>query len=135
MVLQEGFEIPFQEMKEITKALLQDYAQCSGDDNAIHLDDEVARKRGLPGVIAHGMLIAGFVSSRCTEVLEKELESSWVLEKFQTRFKAMTFPGDRISVGGKIKKIEDDVLILDLKAVNQQDDVKVIATATCKKRS
>lgn len=35
---------------------LRRYAATSGDNNPIHLDDEVARSVGLPGVIAHGML-------------------------------------------------------------------------------
>jgi hypothetical protein len=32
------------------------YAQASGDHNPIHLDDQAARRAGLGGVIAHGML-------------------------------------------------------------------------------
>jgi acyl dehydratase len=31
------------------------YADASGDHNPIHLDDEVARAAGLPGVIVHGL--------------------------------------------------------------------------------
>jgi acyl dehydratase len=31
------------------------YADASGDHNPIHLDDEVAKKAGLPGVILHGL--------------------------------------------------------------------------------
>src|SRR4051812_25232997 len=30
------------------------YADASGDDNPIHLDDRAARALGLPGAIAHG---------------------------------------------------------------------------------
>lgn len=33
------------------------YAQLSGDDNPIHLDDAAARARGLPGAVAHGMAL------------------------------------------------------------------------------
>ena len=40
----------------VRRADLRRYAVASGDDNPIHLDDEVARSVGLPGVIAHGML-------------------------------------------------------------------------------
>lgn len=39
----------------ITRADLVAYAAASGDRNPIHLDEEVARSVGLPGVIAHGM--------------------------------------------------------------------------------
>lgn len=31
------------------------YAEASGDDNQIHVDDEFARSMGLPGIIVHGM--------------------------------------------------------------------------------
>jgi acyl dehydratase len=31
------------------------YAEASGDHNPIHLDDEIAKKAGLPGVILHGL--------------------------------------------------------------------------------
>jgi acyl dehydratase len=39
----------------VTRADLVRYAQASGDHNPIHQDEEVARRVGLPGVIAHGM--------------------------------------------------------------------------------
>lgn len=39
----------------ITRADLVRYAEASGDTNPIHLDDDIARAVGLPGVIAHGM--------------------------------------------------------------------------------
>jgi acyl dehydratase len=35
------------------------YAGASGDFNAIHYRDDVARSVGLPGVLAHGMLTMG----------------------------------------------------------------------------
>jgi acyl dehydratase len=39
----------------ITRADLVRYAAASGDHNPIHQDEDVARRVGLPGVIAHGM--------------------------------------------------------------------------------
>ena len=39
----------------VTRRTLVDYANASGDQNPIHQDEEVARRVGLPGVIAHGM--------------------------------------------------------------------------------
>lgn len=48
----------------VRRADLLQYATASGDRNPIHLDDVAARKAGLGGVIAHGMLsmaIAGRV--------------------------------------------------------------------------
>ena len=38
------------------------YSAASGDDMTIHLDDEVARSVGLPGIIAHGLCTMAFTS-------------------------------------------------------------------------
>ena len=43
----------------VTKVQLVKYAGASGDFNLIHTDDETARRVGLEGVIAHGMLSMG----------------------------------------------------------------------------
>jgi acyl dehydratase len=44
---------------ELTRDSLVRYAGASGDFNAIHYRDDVAREVGLPGVLAHGMLTMG----------------------------------------------------------------------------
>lgn len=38
------------------------YADASGDHNPIHLDDEVAKRAGLPGVILHGLCTMAFAA-------------------------------------------------------------------------
>src|SRR5262249_14928815 len=38
------------------------YAEASGDPMTIHLDEEVARSVGLPGIIAHGLCTMAFTS-------------------------------------------------------------------------
>lgn len=45
----------------ITQEQLRRYADASGDHNPIHLDEEAARRVGLDGVIAHGMLSMAFL--------------------------------------------------------------------------
>ena len=49
---------------ELTYPLAEDiterYAEASGDHNAFHLDDEVARAAGLPGIIVHGLCLMAF---------------------------------------------------------------------------
>ena len=50
-----GFQLP-ERTFQITREDLVRYAGASGDLNAIHWNDRVARDVGLPGVIAHGML-------------------------------------------------------------------------------
>jgi acyl dehydratase len=38
------------------------YAEASGDKMAIHLDDAIAKRAGLPGVILHGLCTLAFAS-------------------------------------------------------------------------
>jgi len=115
-------EIKFEKMCEITRELIKRYAFVSRDHNPIHVDDEVAKKSGLPGVIAHGMLTAAYMAKRADD-FSLSLDGSWEVSRFQTRFKSMCFPGDIVSVGGKIKSQTEQECIIQIKAVNQKDAV------------
>ena len=55
MSLQVGQLLPAREF-HFTRDSLVRYAGASGDFNAIHYRDDVAKAVGLPGVLAHGML-------------------------------------------------------------------------------
>lgn len=46
----------------VTRELIQRFAEVSGDNNAVHLEDAAARAAGFKGVIAHGMLVAAGLS-------------------------------------------------------------------------
>jgi acyl dehydratase len=58
MMLTVGQELPAKEI-HFTRDSLVRYAGASGDFNAIHYRDDVAKAVGLPGVLAHGMLTMG----------------------------------------------------------------------------
>ena len=71
------------------------YAVASGDHNPVHLDDNVARAVGLPGVINHGLgtlsLVAGGLVGR--------LAAGDVgrLQHLKVRFTDMVFPGSDVT--------------------------------------
>jgi len=68
------------------------YAAASGDPMPIHLDDEVARDAGLPGIIAHGLCTMAFASwALLTEVADSDVHR---LKRFAVRFAKMVLPGD-----------------------------------------
>jgi UDP-4-amino-4,6-dideoxy-N-acetyl-beta-L-altrosamine N-acetyltransferase len=46
----------------VTRELVRRFAEVSGDDNAVHLDEAAAKAAGFEGVLAHGMLVAAGVS-------------------------------------------------------------------------
>jgi acyl dehydratase len=68
------------------------YAPASGDPMPIHLDEEVARDAGLPGIIAHGLCTMAFTSwAVLTEVAGSDTNR---LKRFAVRFSKMVIPGD-----------------------------------------
>lgn len=125
-----GAALPEKTMPAITQERLRDYASSSGDPNPIHLDEAVARRMGLPGVIAHGMLIAGFLAERALELGAADAGGRRELAGFQIRFKAMTLLGDTLKLQGSVKSAEASRAILDLQAVNQRGETAATATAT-----
>ena len=100
--LREGMELPVI-TKLVTQQNINLYAEASRDFNPVHLNEEFARKAGLDGTIAHGMLILAYVS----EMLTTAFGLMWLTSgKLDVRFKAPTRPGETIKISGKITKIE-----------------------------
>lgn len=85
----------------VTKVQLVKYAGASGDFNPLHTDDEFARSIGMEGVIAHGMLIMGFLGEYVMELADQTAEVS----QFKMRFGAMTRPGDQIKCLATVKDL------------------------------
>jgi acyl dehydratase len=48
----------------ITASLVRQFAEATGDWNPIHFDDDAARRVGLSGRCAHGLLILGYAAQR-----------------------------------------------------------------------
>ena len=47
----------------VTQEIINAFAQVSGDNNPIHLDEEFANSTPFKGIIAHGMLTGSFISA------------------------------------------------------------------------
>jgi acyl dehydratase len=85
--------------------------------------DSVGKSAGQDGVIAHGMLVMGFIGEAIT---------NWIpnrnLKRFGVRFIAVSKPGDIITVAGKVteKKVRDgkEVIICEVAAKDQNQQVK-----------
>ncbi|CAJ1506022.1 MaoC/PaaZ C-terminal domain-containing protein [[Mycobacterium] holstebronense] len=68
------------------------YGPAAGDPMPIHLDEEVARDAGLPGIIAHGLCTMAFTSwAVLTEVAGSDVSR---LRRLAVRFSKMVLPGD-----------------------------------------
>jgi acyl dehydratase len=70
------------------------YADASGDHNPIHLDDEVARAAGLPGVIVHGLASLA-IAARI--VLAAAGADEARLARLSCRFTRPIAPGDTLT--------------------------------------
>jgi acyl dehydratase len=68
------------------------YSPAAGDPMPIHLDEEVARDAGLPGIIAHGLCTMAFTSwAVLTELADSDVSR---LKRFAVRFSKPVLPGD-----------------------------------------
>lgn len=68
------------------------YGPAAGDPMPIHLDEEVARDAGLPGIIAHGLCTMAFTSwAVLTEFGDSDVNR---LKRLAVRFSKMVLPGD-----------------------------------------
>lgn len=55
---------------DIARSDIRNYARLSGDDNPIHLDDQVAQHQGFPGAIAHGLYLCHLTIESLDQLLE-----------------------------------------------------------------
>jgi len=97
--LASGSDLPDLRKSPITKLQLVKYAGASGDYNLIHTDDETARRVGLDGVIAHGMLSMAFLGEYCCWLAGPES-----VRRLSVRFHEMVRPGDTLTCRGRVKE-------------------------------
>jgi len=113
-----GDLLPPVEKAAITTMQLVQYAGASGDFNRIHYDEPFAREAGFPSVIAHGILSMAFFG---------QLVADWAggpehVARLGARFKAVTFPGDRITVGGEVVAHDEAAGTVELKLFARKQD-------------
>jgi acyl dehydratase len=122
---QAGDEFPPLKKDPVTETQLVRYAGASGDFNPLHTVHAVGVKAGFGGVIAHGLLVMGFVGQAVT---------GWVpnrhLRNLNIRFKGVTRPGDAVTVSGRVvERLEGRNLIrCALEARDQRGEVKIEGT-------
>ena len=132
--LKQGDELRSFVKAPVTKVQLVKYAGASGDYNPLHTDDEFARKVGMPGVVAHGMLVMGFLGQYLGDLKK---DSADVI-KFGMRFGAITVPGDQITCTALVENVYEEnegrFVDLELKAVNESGKVVGSGKATLRFR-
>lgn len=122
--VQVGDALPQLVKDPVTHLQLVRYAGASGDFNPLHTDPKIGEMIGTGGIIAHGMLIMGFVGQLLSDYV-----GPGALRKFNVRFKGMTHLGDVITCTGTItEKYEENGegrIAGKVQATDQNGDVKV----------
>ncbi len=83
----------------ITQDFINAFARFSGDFNPIHVDEEFARKVGLGGTIAHGVIMLQYL----VELLEGKFENGF---SFHVKFIKPARPGEEIFAKIVIENVE-----------------------------
>lgn len=88
--------------RTVTADDVRRYAEVTGDFNPVHVDAEAAAKSRFGGLIAHGMLSAGYVSA----VLGTELPGPGAIYVAQTlKFTRPVKPGDTITARVEVVEV------------------------------
>ena len=117
----DSHKIIFRETINIPIDITRKYANASNDMNPIHIDLEIAKRAGLPGIVVHGM---------CTMVMTAEgIIASYLNQEQENllslgvRFSAPVFPGDELEIEGWEIEVHKSI---GFQVVRKRDGVRVI---------
>ncbi len=108
----------------ITDGMIRAFAELTGDNNPVHLDDKYAAATRFGRRIAHGMIAAGLISA----TLANDLPGPGTVYLSQgLQFKSPVYPGDTITATVKVKSVREDKPIATLATTcTNQDGVVVL---------
>jgi 3-hydroxybutyryl-CoA dehydratase len=109
--------------KTITEADIVLFAGVSGDNNAVHTNEEFARTTQFGGRIAHGFLTASVISAAVANRLPGP---GTIYLGQQLRFKAPVRPGDTVHATVTVKSIDLARARAELETVCRVDGKVVI---------
>ncbi len=123
-----GDELPSLTLGPISQADLVLYANASGDQNPIHIDQDFAKKSGMPDVIAHGMLIMSYLGRLLTNAVPQSQ-----IKNFNVQFSNMTHLNQKVICTGKVLEKDSidnkEVVTVSLKVEDLQGEKKIIGKA------
>ena len=110
--------------KSFSDADVRKFAEISGDNNPVHLDDEYAAQTQFKKRLVHGMLAASLISA----ILGTDLPGEGSIYLGQNiKFRAPVFIGDTVTATVTVIKVREDKPIITLETVckNQDDEVVI----------
>ena len=92
------------------------YAAVSGDFNPIHIDREAGEIAGLGGAVLHGLCTLAWA----VEPVARLVGDPGKIRRVKTRFSLPVSPEDTVRFTGKVAKVEDGKLVVEIAATNQR---------------
>ena len=108
--------------RTVTEADVQRFAEISGDDNAIHLDEAFAKTTRFAGRVAHGALTFGFLAASQTRLIGTGI--IWL--GATVRFTAPVRIGDTVVTETEIVEVVPDKQLLRVKCTARIRDGAVV---------
>ncbi|MEE2565947.1 MaoC family dehydratase [Hyphobacterium marinum] len=114
--------------RHVDDATVRAFAEVSGDFNPLHLDEDYARRTPFRGRIAHGALIASFLSG----VLGNQLPGPGaIFVRMDIGFQRPVRIGDTLVAKATVKAIDMKTRIVTMDcACTVGDDIAMTAVAT-----
>jgi 3-hydroxybutyryl-CoA dehydratase len=115
----------------ISDDTIRAFAEVTGDNNPVHLDDDYAAGSRFGRRVAHGMIAAGLISA----TLANDLPGPGSIYLGQTlKFIMPVFPGDTMTATVEVLSVRPDKPIVTLSTVctNQNDEVVLEGEAVVK---
>jgi acyl dehydratase len=107
--------------------LTKRYAEASGDMNPIHIDEDFAKKVGLPGRILHGLWTMAQVARAHSAVAGGDPRA---LKRLSVQFRGMGFPEHEIVVTSTVTAVENGRIITETVATQSGNEIIRNASAT-----
>jgi acyl dehydratase len=124
-----GAALPGFERGPVTRTHIVKYAGASWDFNPIHHDEPFAKRARSGGIIAHGMMVLGYLGSLATAYL-----GTAAIDKFSGRLLEVTRPGDTLRIEGRVERATPSgaggVVVLSLTATKLSGAVVAAGTVT-----
>ena len=118
--LSESFSV------EITEKMMDKFIDITGDISPIHVSAEYAKEHGFKTRVCHGMLFGSMFSTLAGVYLPGE---HCLLHSVETKFSNPVYPGDVLTVTGKISEINDTFKIVTIKGNIKNQDGKTVCKA------
>ena len=105
----------------ITKEMLAQFCQMTGDVNPLHTEEDFAKAKGYESNVAYGMLTASFLSTLAGVYLPGERS---LIHSVESKFTKPVYVGDTLTISGQVTECKEMFSVFTMKTtiVNQNGE-------------